>query len=40
MEDFETLVKKIEPNRAVALRVWRNGTASFIAYTPRDEDEG
>jgi len=36
--DFETLVKKIEPNHAVALRVWRNGTASFLAYTPRDED--
>jgi len=40
MDDFETLVKKIEPNKAVALRVWRNGTASFIAYTPRDKDEG
>jgi len=40
MGDFKTLVKKIEPNRAVALRVWRNGTASFIAYTPRDKDEG
>jgi hypothetical protein len=24
----------------VALRVWRNGTASFIAYTPREKDEG
>ncbi|HEY5777013.1 MAG TPA: DegQ family serine endoprotease [Xanthomonadales bacterium] len=40
MDDFETLLKKIEPDRAVALRVWRNGTASFIAYTPRDKDEG
>jgi len=39
-DGFETLVKKIEPNRAVALRVWRNGTASFVAYTPRDKDEG
>jgi len=37
--DFEALVEKIEPNRAVALRVWRNGTANFIAYTPRDKDE-
>ena len=40
MDDFETLVEKIEPGRAVALRVWRNGTANFIAYTPRDKDEG
>ena len=40
MDGFEALVKEIEPDRAVALRVWRNGTASFIAYTPRDRDEG
>ena len=40
LDDFEELVEKIEPGRAVALRVWRNGTASFIAYTPRDKDEG
>jgi serine protease Do len=40
LDDFEELVEEIEPDRAVALRVWRNGTASFIAYTPRDNDEG
>ena len=40
LDDFEALVKEIEPDRAVALRVWRNGTASFVAYTPRDRDEG
>jgi len=40
LEDFEDLVEKIEPGRAVALRVWRNGVANFIAYTPRDRDEG
>jgi serine protease Do len=40
MDDFESLVKDIEPNRAVALRVWRNGTANFIAYTPRRNDDG
>jgi len=40
MEDFDDLIKDVEPGRAVALRVWRNGTASFIAYTPRDNDEG
>jgi serine protease Do len=40
LDDFESLVEKIEPNHAVALRVWRNGTANFIAYTPRARDEG
>lgn len=40
LEDFESLVGEIESDRAVVLRVWRNGTASFIAYTPRDKDEG
>jgi len=40
MDDFDDLIKDVEPGRAVALRVWRNGTASFIAYTPRDNDEG
>jgi len=39
MDDFATLVEGLEPNRAVALRVWRNGTANFIAYTPRIEEE-
>jgi serine protease Do len=39
LEGFAVLVEGIEPNRAVALRVWRNGTANFIAYTPRVEDE-
>ncbi len=37
--DFEELVKDIEPGRAVALRIWRNGVASFIAYTPRAEEK-
>ena len=39
LDDFASLVENIEPERAVALRVWRNGTANFIAYTPRVEDE-
>jgi len=39
MDDFETLVSKVEIGKAVALRVWRNGASSFIAYTPREEDE-
>jgi len=44
LDDFESLIEKINPGRAVALRVWRNGVANFIAYTPRvkdkDEDKG
>ena len=40
LDDFSTLVESVEPNHAVALRVWRNGTANFIAYTPRVKDEG
>jgi len=40
MDDFETLVEKIEPDRAVALRIWRNGTSNFIAYTPQQPEEG
>ena len=40
LEDFENQVANAEPGRAVALRVWRNGTSNFIAYTPRKEDVG
>ncbi len=39
MDDFETQVARVEAGKAVALRVWRNGTSSFIAYTPATEDE-
>lgn len=39
INDFTTLVEGIEPNRAVALRIWRNGTANFLAYTPRVEED-
>jgi serine protease Do len=40
LDSFESLVEDIEPERAVALRIWRNGTASFVAYTPRKKEEG
>ena len=40
LDDFETLVAEIDADRAVALRVWRNGAASFIAYTPQSDDHG
>lgn len=39
LDDFEELVEDLEPGRAVALRIWRNGVASFIAYTPRAQEE-
>ena len=39
LDDFEELVQGMEPGRAVALRIWRNGVASFIAYTPRAQEE-
>ncbi len=38
LDDFKILVKDIQPDKAVALRVWRNGTSSFIAYTPHAND--
>ena len=40
MDDFEALVENVEADKAVALHVWRNGTSSFIAYTPTGEDKG
>ena len=40
LDDFATLVEEIDAGRAVALRVWRNGAASFVAYTPQSEDQG
>lgn len=40
LDDFQTLVNDIDADRAVALRIWRNGIASFIAYTPQSEDKG
>jgi serine protease Do len=39
MDDFESAIEGLEPGKAVALRVWRDGNTSFIAYTPRDENE-
>lgn len=37
--DFEDIVEDLPEGRAVALRVWRNGATSFIAYTPVADDE-
>jgi serine protease Do len=39
MDDFEDAVEDIRSGKAVALRVWRNGSTTFIAYTPSAEEE-
>lgn len=38
MDDFNTLIEDVKPGKAVALHVWRDGTSSFVAYTPADKD--
>lgn len=38
VEDFESVVAKLPSKKAVALRVMRGGTTTFIAFTP-DSDE-
>ncbi len=37
---FNDIVEDIEPGRAVAIRVWREGITTFFAYTPGDDDVG
>jgi serine protease Do len=37
--DFENVVEQLTPGKAVALRVMRDGTTTFIAFTP-DSDDG
>jgi len=39
LADFNRIVKDIEPGHAVALRVWRDGTTAFFAYTPKGEED-
>jgi len=36
--DFEDIVDDIEPGKAVALRVWRDGATTFFAFTPSEDD--
>lgn len=40
VESFSEIVDELQPGRAVALRVWREGATTFFAYTPSDEDMG
>jgi hypothetical protein len=41
VDEFDQIVDEVEPGRAVALRVWRQGATSFIAFTPREvQDAG
>ncbi len=37
IDDFNSVVESIEPGRSVALLIWRNGSTSFIAYTPETD---
>ena len=39
MDDFESAIEGLQSGKAVALRVWRDGATSFIAYTPRDTQD-
>ena len=39
MPNPKTGTVTMEVGKAVALRIWRNGASSFIAYTPREEGE-
>jgi serine protease Do len=40
MDSFDSLLEDLPKDRSVALRVWRDGASSFIAYrpTPADDD--
>ena len=38
--EFEDLVEELDEERSVALRVWRNGASSFIAYRPKSGEDG
>ncbi len=38
VDDFDKLVDKLPNDKAVALRIWRDGVSNFIAYTPMTEE--
>ena len=38
LDEFNTAVEKLQAGRAVALRLWRNGSTNFIAFTPTPPD--
>lgn len=40
LDGFNRIVGEVEPGKAVALRVWREGATSFFAYTPGEDDMG
>jgi len=35
IDDFQSVVNDLPTHKSVALRVWRNGSSSFIAYRPQ-----
>ncbi len=40
IDGFDEIVDDLEPGRAVALRVWRDGATTFFAYTPGEDNVG
>ena len=40
IDDFESMAEALPAGRSVALRVWRNGTSSFIAYRLQQAEQG
>ncbi|NND45032.1 MAG: DegQ family serine endoprotease [Xanthomonadales bacterium] len=39
MDAFDQVAADLPGNRSVALRIWRNGTSTFIAYRPAPQSE-
>lgn len=40
IDSFGDIVEDLEPGKAVALRIWREGATNFLAFTPTDDDVG
>ena len=40
VEEFQQATGNLEPGRAVAVRLWRGGQTTFLAFTPDEEDVG
>ena len=39
IDDFQSIVEGLQASRSVALRIWRNGTSSFMAYRPQGAEQ-
>jgi len=40
VDAFDALVEELPAERSVALRIWRNGASSFVAYRPSPPEQG